>query len=192
VPQRAASQRAASCAASCTALQSAAEPEAIGAAVIPSAGSDVHPGLSAYSGHWPMFIGRGLRCLRCFAKPSGDYRVWKRGRCLELKPLHSMPGDMVSDVLRAGPPGVGAPTGMVSRHAALVECARRMPAVNRLARAAVRRACTFTFRQAGSGDATPVEPGGVPPRGGLWQAGPSGVGAGTSPPTGRSLTRPRR
>ena len=78
---------------------------------------------------------------------------------------------------------------MVGRHAALVECARRMPAVNRLARAAVRRACTFTFRQAGSGDPTPVEPGGVPPQGGLVQAGPLGAKVCFSPLAGQSLMR---
>ena len=125
----------------CTAassVQADAEPGAKRARVDPAAGSNPPQRLQAYVGHWSMHLGRSLRCLRCFSKPSGDYRVWKRGRCLELQPLHSIPSNMVTDVLRAEPPGAGAPAGMYSRYATLVEWARRRPAIRSLATAAVR------------------------------------------------------
>jgi hypothetical protein len=155
----------------CAALQSTdGEPEAKRARVVPFAGSDMPHGLSAYFGHWPMFLGRGLRCLRCFAKPSGDYRAWKRGRCLELKPLHSMPGDMVSDVLRAGPPGVGAPTGLISRHASLVDWARHRPGVHRIVVGAVHVAGRQVFGDPLAGRARPESAAPRGPRAG-WTLG---------------------
>ena len=62
--------------------------------------------LEPYVGHWAFRIGRGLRCLRCFSRPVGDYRAWKRGRCFEELPPLAMPGGMPTEVLRSG--GLGA------------------------------------------------------------------------------------
>ena len=135
-----------------------AEPGAKRARVDPDVGSDPPRRLQAYAGHWSMHLGRGLRCIRCFERPSGDYRAWKQGRCLDLLPLHSMPCGMERDVLRAEPPGVGTPVGMCSRFASLAECARQRPAIRSLAAAAVRRVGPHGHRQAGLGDTVSGDP----------------------------------
>ncbi len=59
---------------------------------------------------------------------------------MEVQPLHSTPGDLLADLLCAEPPGAGAPDGMARRFSLLVERARRMPAIHKLASAVVRRA----------------------------------------------------
>ena len=64
--------------------------------------------LLPYSGHVAVQLGRSLRCLRCFSRPVGDYRAWKRGGCLDELPPQAMPGGMPTEVLRSG--GLGADT----------------------------------------------------------------------------------
>ena len=66
--------------------------------------------------------------------------------------MHSIPGDMVTDVLRAEPPGAGALAGMIIRHASIVEWARRRPAIRKLAAFATHVGGPHGPRQEGSGD----------------------------------------
>ena len=53
-------------------------------------------------GHMPMRLGRsGLWCLSCYGKPAGNYRVWLRGRCSELRPLAAAPAGLSAAWVRA-------------------------------------------------------------------------------------------
>ena len=91
--------------------------------------------LLPYSGHVAVQLGRSLRCLRCFSRPVGDYRAWKRGRCLEELPPQAMPGGMPTDLLRAGnlDPGVSevAKARFATLHAYAVRSAGLRPGADR-------------------------------------------------------------
>ena len=71
------------------------------AAPLEEAGPSV-PSLAAYRTHEAVVLGRALRCLRCFERPAGDYRAWKRGRCSGELPPQGMPASMPCELVRAG------------------------------------------------------------------------------------------
>ena len=69
----------------------------------------------ASGGHDVLFVGRSLRCLRCFLRPEGNRRVWRRASCVgELPPL-AMPGGLGADILRHGALAPGVPAATLRR-----------------------------------------------------------------------------
>ena len=79
-------------------------------------------------GHMPMRLGRsGLWCLSCYGKPAGNYRVWLRGRCSELRPPAAAPAGLSAALLRSGPLDADASEPLRIRHALLVAAARVVP-----------------------------------------------------------------
>ena len=81
--------------------------------------------LAPYVGHEAVHLGRSLRCLRCFSRPVGDYRAWKRGRCLDELPPQAMPGGMPTELLRVGGLGAGSAELAKARFATLHAYAAR-------------------------------------------------------------------
>jgi hypothetical protein len=80
-----------------------------------------------YVGHMAVKVGRGLWCLRCFGRPAGDYRAWKRGRCSELQPPQAMPGILHGELLRSKPLDANASDAVRARHAHLASWVRNLP-----------------------------------------------------------------
>ena len=96
------------------------------AAPVEEAGSS-GPSLAAYRTHEAVVLGRALRCLRCFERPAGDYRAWKRGRCSGELPPQAMPGSMPCELVRVGTLEPGASRVAKTRFAELLACARQRP-----------------------------------------------------------------
>ena len=81
-----------------------------------------------YVGHMALRLGRsGLWCMRCFTQPTGDYRVWLRGRCSDERPPSVAPSSLSAALLRAGDLDANASEALRSRFAALVASARVVP-----------------------------------------------------------------
>jgi hypothetical protein len=84
--------------------------------------------LDAYSVHLSARLGRsGLWCLKCYGKPSGNYRVWLQQRCSGEQPVGAAPATLLQAVLRAGQPDAEASAGIRARHACLLALARVVP-----------------------------------------------------------------
>ena len=81
-----------------------------------------------YVGHMALRLGRsGLWCLRCFAQPVGDYRVWLRGRCSDERPPSVAPRSLSAALLRAGDLDANASEALRRRFAVLLASARVVP-----------------------------------------------------------------
>ena len=96
------------------------------AAPVEEAGSS-GPSLAAYGTHEAVVLGRALRCLRCFERPAGDYRAWKKGRCSGELPPQAMPGSMPCELVRAGSLAPSASRNARARFSELLARARQTP-----------------------------------------------------------------